>query len=60
MRSALRRQTGFPYLNHQAKRATLSFYRVIGILRPVLMLFLALRQHHCAVEEPRRLCCTLA
>ena len=55
MRFALRRQTGF---SHQVKKATLSFCRVIGIFLPVLML--ALRQHHSAVEKPRRLCCTLA
>ena len=61
MRFALRRQTGFPHLNHQAKKATLSFYRVIGIFLLLLMLlFLALRQHHSAVEKLRRLCCTLA
>ena len=60
MRFALRRQIGSPHLNHQAKKATLSLYRVIGILLPVLVLFLALRQHHSAVEKPRRLCCTLA
>ena len=49
----------FPHLNHQAKKANLSFYRVIGILLPFLMAF---RQHHMhsAVEKPRRLCCTLA
>ena len=58
MRFALRRQTGFSHLNHQVKKATLSFCRVIGIFLPVLML--ALRQHHSAVEKPRRLCCTLA
>ena len=46
----------FPHLNHQAKKATPSFYRVIGILLPVL---LALRQHHSAVEKPRRLCVAL-
>ena len=60
MRFSLRRQTGFPHLNHQAKKATLSFYRVIGILLSVLVLFVAPRQHHSAVEKPRRLCCTLA
>ena len=58
MRFALRRQSGFSHLNHQVKKATLSFCRVIGIFLPVLML--ALRQHHSAVEKPRRLCCTLA
>ena len=57
---AQRRQTGFSHLNHQAKQASLSFCRVIGILLPVLMQLLALRQHHSAVENPRRLCCTLA
>ena len=60
MRFALRRQTEFPHLNLQAKKATLSFYRVIGILLSVLVLFVAPRQHHSAVEKPRRLCCTLA
>ena len=61
MRFALRRQIGSPHLNHQAKTASLSFYRVIGIFLPLLMLlFLALRQHHSAFEKPRRLCCTLA
>ena len=58
MRVALRRQSRFPHLNHQAKKATLSVIRVIGIFIPVLML--ALWQHHSAVEKPRRLCCTLA
>ena len=58
MRFSLQRQTGFHHLNHQAKKATSSFYRVIGILLPVFML--ALRQHRSAVEKPRRLCCTLA
>ena len=58
MRFALRRQSGFSHLNHQVKKATLSFCRVVGIFLPVLML--ALRQHHSAVEKPRRLCCTLA
>ena len=58
MRFALRRQSGFSHFNHQVKKATLSFCRVIGIFLPVLML--ALRQHHSAVEKPRRLCCTLA
>ena len=60
MRSALRRQTGFPHLNHQAKKATLNFYRIISILLSVLMLLVALRQHHSVVEKARRLCCTLA
>ena len=50
----------FPHLNHQAKKANLSFYRVIGILLSVLMLLVALRQHHSVVEKARRLCCTLA
>ena len=58
MRFALRRQTGFPHLNHQAKKATLSFYRVIGIFLPIFML--ALRLHCSAVEKPRRLCCIMA
>ena len=57
MRFSLQRQTGFLHLNHQAKKATSSFYRVIGILLPVFML--ALRQHHSAVEKPRRLCVAL-
>eukprot|EP00964_Phaeocystis_antarctica_P068644 scaffold41600_cov82-Phaeocystis_antarctica.AAC.1 len=47
----------FPSLYHQAKKVTVSFYRVIGIFIPVLML--ALRQHHSAVEKPCRLSCTL-
>eukprot|EP00964_Phaeocystis_antarctica_P039029 scaffold22320_cov63-Phaeocystis_antarctica.AAC.2 len=54
MRFALRRQTGFPHLNHQAKKATLSFYRVIGIFLPIFML--ALRQHCSAVDENRAAC----
>ncbi len=56
MRFALRRQIGSPHLNHQAKTASLSFYRVIGIFFSVLMLFVTLRQHHSTVEKPRRLC----
>ena len=58
MRFALPRQTGFPHLNHQAKKATLSFYRIIGIFLPIFML--VLRQHCSAVEKSRRLCCILA
>ena len=58
VRFALQRETGSPHLNHQAKKATLSFYRVIGIFLPIFML--ALRQHCSAVEKPRRLCCILA
>ena len=60
MRSALRRQTGYPHLNHQAKKATMSVYRGIGFILSVLMLFVALKQHHSAVEKSRRLCCILA
>ena len=53
MRFALRRQTGFPHLNHQAKTTSLSFYRVIGILLPFLMAF---RQHHTARSRNRAAC----
>ena len=56
IRFALRRQTGFPHLNHQANKATLSFYRVVGILLPVLMLFVACRQHHTARSRNRAVC----
>ena len=60
MRFALRRQTGFSHLNHQVKKATLSFCRVIGIFLPVLMLLSALGLRHSGSGKPRHLCCTLA
>ena len=44
----------------QVKKAALSFPCVIGILLPVIMLFVALGQRQRGQETACRLCCTLA